>query len=297
MSKSRSITREIRLSQSFARLTLRQRDLWHGLIATADDQGRMPGIPAAVRSLVWPYDDIALQDVESDLQILDSLGNIMIYEISGAKYIQIVKWWHYQNMQWAGASQWPCPDGWLDRERFHGKGRVIATKNWDTPGGFCIVFEDKDNDDVNDNVKVKRSDKSYTTKVDNKGSQPPQEDTQERPNIYKLHEQNFGPLTPLLADQLKEAEDKYPFEWIEEAFKEAVAQGVRRWAYAKSILERWSRDGYKSDSRSKFTPKKGKRNGTQKAPALPATEMWLSDEEELAQWEASQRDIRARANA
>jgi len=170
MGKRRSISNEIRLSQSFARLTLRQRDMWHGLIATADDQGRLPGLPAAIRSLVWPYDDILLSDVQKELDTLADSGNIIIYNISNDAYVQIINWWNYQKPQWAAASKYPPPDGWLDRERFHGKGRKIFTKNWDTPGGYFIATEEVK---VKDNVKVNPLSKTYNTKVDNKGSQFP----------------------------------------------------------------------------------------------------------------------------
>jgi len=31
----------------------------------------------------------------------------------------------------------------------------------------------------------------------------------ERPNIFKLYEENIGPLTPIIADMLREAEKEY----------------------------------------------------------------------------------------
>lgn len=65
----------------------------------------------------------------------------------------------------------------------------------------------------------------------------------ERPNIFVLYEQNIGPLTPLLADQLREAERTYPAQWIEEAIKLTVASNVRRWNYTAAILERWRQEG------------------------------------------------------
>lgn len=139
MGKRRMIDSKIRESQIFASFTFRQRDLWHGIIVCADDQGRMPGVAAYLRSKIWPYDDINLADVEADLLALVDAGNIIHYEIEGRKYIQIAKWWHYQNMQWAGKSDHPPPDGaWVDRERYHGKGNEIFVKNWDKPGGYAV---------------------------------------------------------------------------------------------------------------------------------------------------------------
>jgi len=65
----------------------------------------------------------------------------------------------------------------------------------------------------------------------------------ERPNIYRLYEENIGPLTPLIADMLREAEQTYRSEWIEEAIRIAVQNNVRRWRYVEAILRSWQEEG------------------------------------------------------
>lgn len=65
----------------------------------------------------------------------------------------------------------------------------------------------------------------------------------ERPNIFVLYEQNIGTLTPLIADQLRDAEKTYPMAWIEEAIQIAVVNNSRKWRYVQSILERWRQEG------------------------------------------------------
>jgi DNA replication protein len=65
----------------------------------------------------------------------------------------------------------------------------------------------------------------------------------ERPNIFKLYEENIGPLTPLIADMLKEAEESYSEEWFEEAFTIAVKNNKRNWKYVEAILKRWKEEG------------------------------------------------------
>lgn len=65
----------------------------------------------------------------------------------------------------------------------------------------------------------------------------------EAPNIFVLYEQNIGMLTPMIADELKEAEKLYPAGWIEEAFREAASLNKRSWRYVSRILERWAREG------------------------------------------------------
>jgi DnaD/phage-associated family protein len=67
----------------------------------------------------------------------------------------------------------------------------------------------------------------------------------ERPNIFVLYEQNIGPLTPMIADQLRDAEQLYPPSWIEEAIEVAVTNNARNWRYVQSILERWRQEGKK----------------------------------------------------
>jgi DNA replication protein len=65
-----------------------------------------------------------------------------------------------------------------------------------------------------------------------------------RPNIFNLYEQNLGLIqSAMLAEELIDAERTYPAEWIEEAFRIAVGNNVRRWAYVRRILERWAEEG------------------------------------------------------
>lgn len=63
------------------------------------------------------------------------------------------------------------------------------------------------------------------------------------PSIFRLYEENVGPLTPLIAQELAEAEGRYPPLWIEAAFREAVGLNKRSWRYIQKILERWEAEG------------------------------------------------------
>ncbi|MBC8276177.1 MAG: DnaD domain protein [Chloroflexi bacterium] len=82
------------------------------------------------------------------------------------------------------------------------------------------------------------------------------------PDIFSLYEQNIGMLTPMIAEELQEAEKLYPADWIESAFKEAVSLNKRSWKYIARILERWAvegkddgkprRDFKKEDDREKY---------------------------------------------
>jgi DNA replication protein len=65
----------------------------------------------------------------------------------------------------------------------------------------------------------------------------------DRPNIFRLYEQNIGIITPLIADHLRDAADLYPEEWIERAFREAVQHNIRKWSYISAILRNWETEG------------------------------------------------------
>ena len=65
----------------------------------------------------------------------------------------------------------------------------------------------------------------------------------DHPNIFQLYEGHIGPLTPMIADTLREAEETYPADWIEEAIQLAVENNVRRWSYVAAILRRWQEEG------------------------------------------------------
>lgn len=65
----------------------------------------------------------------------------------------------------------------------------------------------------------------------------------QRPNIFELYEQNIGPLTPLIAESLREAEAEYPQDWIQDAVRIALENNVRKWRYVEAILKSWQEKG------------------------------------------------------
>ena len=79
----------------------------------------------------------------------------------------------------------------------------------------------------------------------------------EPPNIFVLYEQNIGLMTPMIAEELKEAEKTYPAAWVHEAFREAVRLNKRNWKYISRILERWATEGKGHGEPGRDTGKKG----------------------------------------
>ncbi|MDP6501630.1 MAG: DnaD domain protein [Dehalococcoidales bacterium] len=83
----------------------------------------------------------------------------------------------------------------------------------------------------------------------------PERDTGLPLDIFTLYEENVGMLTPMIVDELLEAEKVYREGWIGEAIKEATKHGVHKWSYISAILEQWAKEGkkdgtYRGDSKT-----------------------------------------------
>jgi len=65
----------------------------------------------------------------------------------------------------------------------------------------------------------------------------------DQPTIFSLYEQNVGLLTPLIADALRAAEERFPAGWVRDAIRESAERNRRSWRYIQRILERWETEG------------------------------------------------------
>ncbi len=167
--KGRMIDPEMWEDDFFVELSLFERLVWVGVLTgEPDDQGRFQDRAMLIRSHLFPDDDIDVQTINAALEKFSAAGKILRYEKGGKKLIQIVHWWKYQAMRWAGPSKYPAPDGWTDRERYHGQGKVIIERNWRSKGGFPEDYSEVNTidctegctevfttHDVNDDVKGK----------------------------------------------------------------------------------------------------------------------------------------------
>lgn len=68
-------------------------------------------------------------------------------------------------------------------------------------------------------------------------------DKKPAPNIFTIYEQTIGLITSNLVDDLREAENTYPAEWIAKAFKVAAENNARNWTYVKAVLRNMQTHG------------------------------------------------------
>jgi len=92
----------------------------------------------------------------------------------------------------------------------------------------------------------------------------------EKSNIFKAYEENIGPLTPMMADILRDAEKSYPEKYILDSFQEAVKNKVRKWPYCETIIQRWMEEGQgdKKPTKESKAAEKSKNNRAVIAGAL-----------------------------
>jgi DNA replication protein len=109
------------------------------------------------------------------------------------------------------------------------------------------------NDEAGRQAVAKIQDGELTISGYKTGGRVPVE-AEELPDIFTLYEQNIGLLTPMVADELKDAERQYPVNWIQDAIKEAALNNKRSIKYIAKILENWAAEGrsdgaYQRDSK------------------------------------------------
>jgi len=100
----------------------------------------------------------------------------------------------------------------------------------------------------------------------------------QRSNIFSLYENNIGTITPILADQLRQAETDYPWIWIEEAFDIAVNQNARNWAYISAILRRWTDEGKDSGKSGRHSEKNNRASHLEEYRQIRGHFPWESKE-------------------
>lgn len=112
MARIRTIKPTFFTSEDVAALSLRARLTWIGLWTYVDDTGRGKANPRLIKAALWPLDDeVGLDQVVDDLEELQREGRILLYEVDGLEYLEIVAWRTHQRIDRPSASTIPPPPG------------------------------------------------------------------------------------------------------------------------------------------------------------------------------------------
>lgn len=94
----RSLKPELFRDEKVQRLPRDARLLFVGLIAHADDEGRLDGDTRIIRSLVFPMDDLPLKTVDHLLNQISGLGLVYRYTADDYTWIEIRGWAKHQSV-------------------------------------------------------------------------------------------------------------------------------------------------------------------------------------------------------
>jgi hypothetical protein len=94
VARIRSIKPEFWTNERVMECSLPARLLFIGMWNFADDLGRMALAPRTIKAQVLPGDDISSDNILGMIEELSKSGLILLYEVDGREYIQIVGWQH-----------------------------------------------------------------------------------------------------------------------------------------------------------------------------------------------------------
>lgn len=93
-----------------AKLQPIERLFFIGCFSNADDEGRLPANPAYLRSVIFPYDDIPLSEIQAMRNhIVEICKNLILYEVDGNEFLTFTRWRRYQSPRYPQPSQFPAP--------------------------------------------------------------------------------------------------------------------------------------------------------------------------------------------
>lgn len=112
MARKRMLDPSIWADEDFNNLSSEARLLFIGIISNADDDGRLPGNALYLSANIFPYSGMS-KDRATKIrdEILGRMRSLVLYEIEGREYLQLLKWRDYQSINKATPSKYPpLPD-------------------------------------------------------------------------------------------------------------------------------------------------------------------------------------------
>lgn len=111
MGRIRTLKPDFFRSRSLAKVSLEARVTFQGLWCEADDHGRGVADPRIIKGVVWPLDDnVSAEDIGALLHELADSDHIVLYEIDGERFYEVIKWAKHQSAAYRrGVNVHPAP--------------------------------------------------------------------------------------------------------------------------------------------------------------------------------------------
>ncbi len=226
---------------------------WVLLQLVLDREGRGLDNAAWLRSKVFPLrgDAVLLSDIESWMDFFAEHKMIERYQVNGRHYFYSVNFHRYQSgTEKEAKSELPAPP--VDKTDALPTPELLPTNSGVTPEELRV------NADATA-IQQQGNGKATTTALADAA------DAAKLGLVFRVYEQEIGPLTPFIRDDLVMAEKTYPVEWVSEAIRAAARANVRKMTYVNGILRDWQANGFQSP-RVKSAQDVPKGNGKARMP-------------------------------
>lgn len=150
MARIRTIKPEFWTNERVMECSANARLLFIGMWNFADDLGRLVLAPKTIKAQIFPSDDFSFDTVSGMILELSKNGLILIYEVGGKEFLQIVGWQH-QRIDKPQPGKCPGPTGELSNNV---QGMVATESILPDP----IVQEPKPRATISNSEKVLRTD-------------------------------------------------------------------------------------------------------------------------------------------
>lgn len=125
MARIRTIKPEFWTDEKVVELSAFARLLFIGIWNFVDDEGRMAFSPKRLKMQVFPSDDV---DCASLIDELLRQGLVLVYEVNGARYMQVYGFAKHQKIDKRSASKHPAPPHSADYHHFPpDRGQAVTT--------------------------------------------------------------------------------------------------------------------------------------------------------------------------
>lgn len=236
--------------------------MWPWMLTYLDDWGRGLASPRRIKSQLFPnIDTITATHVAEAIDAYAEAGLIERYSDGEHEYMAIPsdKWFKWQThirkeKRTADNSKFPpCPSDCAQmRDGFNEQRENARTllKSGDRSDEIDVCTEKRIPSPTPSLSLTPTKDDNNDTQVSESNTDSPEKeqslssydaDLAQIGRIYQ--EEGFGSTTPLVAEKLIAILADFERDWVFQAFRESVRQGVKKLSYVERMLENWRKEG------------------------------------------------------
>lgn len=236
---NRILKESICSNEQIDRLTAFEESFFYRLIVNVDDFGRMDARPSILRARLFPLKNIREEQIESALHSLATSELVCQYTVHGKPFVSLSGWERNQSIR-AKKSKYPGP------EESDEHLQAIESNCMQMHADECKCSRNPIQSNPNPIREAERAQEAAAR---------PAFDTVE---VYASS--NLDHLSPSNMDELVSFLEDLPEEVVRYAIDEACANGARKYAYVRSILNRYLDQGLKTIGAIKAADERKKRD-------------------------------------